>query len=150
MSALVELYLKDYYELYELTDINSKLISKIDIDMALEALYDFYTPEQWNIIRLFAMGYTLREIAEIIQLGVRAIKATQISVCRAITHHLGWDYSDAKIHQMVARRLKVAKLSPEERRFVQLKLDNHGYYNFMQFNIYNFAFDVFGRVVFRK
>lgn len=149
MSALIELYLRDYYELAELTSINSKLLSKIDIDRAMEVLKKHYTAEQWDIIHLYSMGYTSREISEILQQGFRAIKSTQIAICRALEHYLGWEYSDAKIHRMVALRLGVVQLSKEEGKFVQLKLDNHNNYLFTKFNIYNFAFDSFGRVVLR-
>lgn len=149
MSALVEIYLKDYYELSELDSISNSLLSKIDIDIAMEALKEHYAPSQWQVIQLYCMGYSSREIAEVLQQGFRTIYHTQQSICRAIERRLGWEYSDARIHRMVARRLHTVRLLPEQRKFVQLKLENHSNYLFTKFNIYNFAFDPFGRVVLR-
>lgn len=150
MPALIELYLKDYYELCEADSLGSKLLSLIDLDMAMFALKESFTREQWLILHLFCMGYSYREIAEMRQTGFRKVRNAQRRICRALERHLGWEYSDAKVHTLVAKKLKVVRLTDEEHKFVQLKLNNHGNFMFSKFTIYNFAFDVFGRVVLRR
>lgn len=147
MATLVELYLKDYYVLRETTSINNKLLSLIDLDIAIERLQDSFTNEQWEILHMVCEGYSSRDIALILRRGFRKVRFTRLAICRAIEHTLGWEYSDRKIHTMVAKRLGVVRLNKEENKFVALKLSNYNNYSFAKFNIFNFRFDPYGRVV---
>lgn len=110
MSVLVEEYLRDYYELAETTAINNKLISYIDLSLAIEGLEDRFTNKEWSILTLFCSGHSYKEMSEISRQPVRLVRQTIYRISKAIENTLGWDYSDRKIHAMVAKRLNVAPI----------------------------------------
>ena len=129
--VIVKEIIRNFYDCDEniRLDINSAILelSKVDMLTDIELVVVAVTKEQ----------YSLSAAGELVGLSKSAIGRHLDSACEKIANHLGSEYKDDKILELVEKKLG-RNMTPSERRFCWSRIRNFGRDKSPNINIFNF------------